>query len=180
MMEAPHYTIRMARPQALEHHLTTNVWKPPPALAERLGFLLKHAYTEYQSIQGAALAPLKLDGRLLAVLTLVSAEGPALQQRLSERLGIDRTTMVALIDALEHKGLVARRRDPEDRRGYRIGVTAAGTKTLARAQNLIDLVEHDLLVGLSGTERQQFRRLLSKLVRTACHERADTAKHPPT
>jgi len=46
------------------------------------------------------------------VLTLIESEGPASQQRLADRVGVDRTTMVALVDALEEKGLVNRLRDP--------------------------------------------------------------------
>jgi DNA-binding MarR family transcriptional regulator len=129
-----------------------------------LGFLLKHAYTGYQSIQRPALAPLGLDGRLLAVLTLVEAEGPALQQRLSERLGVDRTTMVALIDALEQGGLVQRQRDPVDRRGYHVSITKKGAKVLHRAHEAIRVVEHDFLAGLSAEEQLQFSILLGKVV----------------
>jgi DNA-binding MarR family transcriptional regulator len=137
---------------------------PPAALADRLGFLLKHAQLDYQSFQRPALAPLELDGRLLAVLTIVAAEGPALQQRLSERLGVDRTTMVALIDALEQRGLVERRRDPVDRRGYQVRVTTAGGKTRQRAHQAILEVEHKFLSRLSDEEQRQFRTLLGKLV----------------
>lgn len=137
---------------------------PPPALAERLGFLLKHAYVRYQSSQGPALAPLELDGRLLAVLMLVDAEGPALQQRLSERLQVDRTTMVALVDALERGGLVQRRRDPDDRRGQRVSLTTKGAKVLGRAERAVGVAEQEFLEGLSKREQREFRRLLSKLV----------------
>src|SRR5207248_1737728 len=106
----------------------------PAALTERLGYLLKHAYHRYQASQGPALEPLELDGRLLAVLTLLDAEGPALQQRLSERLQVDRTTMVALVDALEDRGFVTRQRDPADRRGQRVGATTKGATALERGQ----------------------------------------------
>lgn len=78
----------------------------PLALATRLGYLLKHAQLRYQSLQYPALNPMGLDGRLLAVLVLVAGEGPALQQRISARLKVDRTTMVGLIDALEERGFV--------------------------------------------------------------------------
>ena len=136
---------------------------PPGAVAERLGYLLKHIQEAYRAIQGPALAPLGLDGRLLAVLALVDAVGPALQQRLAERLGVDRTTMVALIDALEERGLVARGRDPVDRRGYRIAITRKGTTALVKAMTAVDAAEEAFLARLSHAERRQFRRLLTKL-----------------
>jgi DNA-binding MarR family transcriptional regulator len=154
----------MPRSQSLENQGDATGEIPPAELADRLGFLLKHAQLGYQSIQRPALAPLDLDGRLLAVLMVVAAEGPALQQRLSERLRVDRTTMVALIDALEQSGLVERRRDPVDRRGYHVRITKAGGRALQRAQQAIREVEHRFLRPLSDDEQGQFRALLGKLV----------------
>jgi DNA-binding MarR family transcriptional regulator len=136
----------------------------PAALTERLGFLLKHAYAGYQTIQRSALEPLSLDGRRLAVLTLVDAEGPALQQRLAERLGVDRTTMVALVDALEAPGLVRRRRDPADRRGQQVTITRRGVALLQRANQAVDAVEETFLAGLSELDQRQLRRLLGRVV----------------
>jgi DNA-binding MarR family transcriptional regulator len=157
--------------EALEREAQTSP-EPPSALAERLGFLLKHAYVTYQSIQLPALEALELDGRLLAVLTVVDAEGPALQQRLSERLGVDRTTMVGLVDVLERSGFVARRRDPADRRGYRVSMTRKGTKALRQGHAAVLAVEQDFLDRLSADEQRQFRSLLSRLVLDGPHRMA--------
>ena len=136
---------------------------PPHALASRLGFLLKHAQLRYQSIQAPALAPFDLDGRLLAVLTLVGAEGPALQARLAQRLQVDRTTMVALVDRLEQAGLVERHRDPTDRRGYHVNITTPGSRALNQALDAVKTVERDFLGALSTAEQHQFRALLAKV-----------------
>ena len=136
---------------------------PPPALASWLGFLLKHAQLRYQSVQAPALAPLNVDGRLLAVLALLGAEGPALQARLAERLQVDRTTMVALVDRLEETGLVERHRDPADRRGYHVKITATGSTTLEHALDAVQTVERQFLSALSKPEQRQFRALLAKV-----------------
>lgn len=137
--------------------------RPGTELTDRLGYLLKHAQEGYRAIQGPALTPLQLNGRLLAVLALIDAVGPALQQRLAERLGVDRTTMVGLVDTLEERGLVERGRDPVDRRGYRIAITRKGAHVLAKAMTVVDAAEEAFLTRLSDTERRQFRRLLTKL-----------------
>lgn len=42
------------------------------------------------------------------------------------RLGVDRTTVAALVDGLEDHGLVERRRSPRDRRRNTVRLTAAG------------------------------------------------------
>jgi DNA-binding MarR family transcriptional regulator len=154
----------MPQPPAAKHAAESSEESPPAVLARRMGFLLKHAQLRYQAIQQPALAPFDLDGRRLAVLVLLDAEGPSLQARLSERLGVDRTTMVALIDSLEAIGLVNRRRDPVDRRGHRVGMTAAGAEVLGRALDAVDAVERDFLLPLSREERAQFQSLLARLV----------------
>src|SRR6266496_756716 len=69
--------------------------------APRLGYLLKHAHLSYAELAGSALAPHGVDGREVAVLSRLSGPDPLSQQEIARRLGIDRTTMVALVDALE-------------------------------------------------------------------------------
>jgi DNA-binding MarR family transcriptional regulator len=135
----------------------------PAVVEETLGFLLKHAQQRYQAIQQPALAPLGLDGRLLAVLAVVGSDGPAVQQRISERLGVDRTTMVALIDALEVSRLVRRQRDPADRRGQLVWLTTKGERLLPRALVAVARVEDDFLAALSEREQREFRRLLGRV-----------------
>jgi DNA-binding MarR family transcriptional regulator len=137
---------------------------PPAALTERLGFLLKHTQLALGSILEPALAPLGLDGREFAILAVLASEGPRSQQRLGERMRVDRTTMVALVDELERKGLVERRRDAADRRAYAIQITAKGNRTLERARRVVEDAEDEILAPLSDAERGRFRQMLAKLV----------------
>src|SRR6266851_4821389 len=81
----------------------------PPSLADRSGALLTIAARTGQELAGKRLAPMGLTVRLCGVLNLLG-NGPISQQELGEQLGIDRTTIVELIDDLEHQGLVVRRR----------------------------------------------------------------------
>jgi len=88
----------------------------PPAVTQRLGYLLKHAQLRLAELAEPLYAPLGVTGRQLALLTLFG-DGPAQsQQDGAARLGVDRTTMVALVDELEAKGLVRREVAPGDRR----------------------------------------------------------------
>ena len=136
---------------------------PPAALMERLSFLLKQAFARVDEATERELAQLSVTGREFAVLTLVDAEGAASQQRLAARIGVDRTTMVALIDALEEKRLVSRRRDPSDRRAYIVEATPAGRKTLQRALAAVKLAEREALAPLAATEAAAFKRTLQRL-----------------
>ena len=81
--------------------MTENIAGPPAALMERLSFLLKSTFALLEGTIEPALARLGINGREFGLLTLIEAEGPASQQRLASRIGVDRTTMVGLIDALE-------------------------------------------------------------------------------
>src|SRR2546423_14388032 len=100
----------------------------PPALADRVAYLLAKAHLGMRAAADEALIPLGLDKKEYAALVLVASEGPLSQQALSVIQGCDRTTMVAVVDRLEDGGLVMRRRNPLDRRAYALEITAKGRR----------------------------------------------------
>src|SRR3954451_10683502 len=116
-----------------------------PQLGARLGYLLKRAFLELEDLHGEHLASAGVNARELAVLLLLDGREPESQQQAAGRLGVDRTTMVALLDGLEDKGLVARRPDAHDRRRNVVALTDAGAATLARATRASDKAEQQLL-----------------------------------
>jgi DNA-binding MarR family transcriptional regulator len=107
-----------------------------------------------------ALTPYGISGRELAVLLVLAGHEPASQQQAAQRLGIDRTTMVALLDALEAKGLVARHPHADDRRRNVVELTGAGQDTLQRAAEASDAAEREFLAPLSPQAAQQLRSSL--------------------
>jgi len=132
--------------------------------ATRLGYLLKHAWLRLGELTGAALAPHGVTGRELAVLLTLAGSEPASQQQAASKLGVDRTTMVALIDALESKGLVARRPHAEDRRRNVVELTASGRDTLASATAAAGSAEREFLAPLAPADIQQLKAALRALV----------------
>jgi DNA-binding MarR family transcriptional regulator len=136
---------------------------PGPELTSRLGYLLKHVQLRLAELTAAALAPYGLDGRELAVLIVLAGCEPASQQQAARRLGIDRTTMVALLDALEDKGLVARHPHVDDRRKNVVELTAAGRDTLRRATKAGDDAERRFLAPLTEPAAQQLKDALQTL-----------------
>ena len=70
-----------------------------------------------------ALAPFDIHPRDLGVLLVIDSFEPASQQQVALRMGVDRTTMVAIIDSLEAKGIISRHPDTEDRRRNVIELT---------------------------------------------------------
>jgi DNA-binding MarR family transcriptional regulator len=90
--------------------------------------------------------------------------GPMTQQRLGRIMGIDRTTMVAIADALEQKGLAVRERDPADRRAYALRATGRGRRVLGRAARATARAEDEFLAPLTERQRAQLRSMLRRLI----------------
>lgn len=137
---------------------------PGPALSRNLVYLLKHAHLRMAELTTNALTPCGIDGRELGVLLALTGREPASQQQAAQRLGIDRTTMVALLDALEGRGLVARHPHPEDRRRNVVELTDAGKDTLRRATEASDAAEREFLSSLRPQAAEQLRNSLRTIV----------------
>jgi DNA-binding MarR family transcriptional regulator len=135
---------------------------PGATASRRLGYLLKHATARVEALNAAALAPLGIDPRELGILLLIADHEPTSQQQSARRLGVDRTTMVSLIDTLEHKGLVVRRPDAGDRRRNVVELTAAGQATLRDATRASDEAESAFLAPLSATAAAGLQRALQR------------------
>jgi DNA-binding MarR family transcriptional regulator len=132
-----------------------------PQLEDYTGYMLRLAHARAHQIATEAFP----DGphpREYAVLTAVAA-GPLSQQRLAERLRVNRTLMVAVADTLERRGLVERRRDPADRRSYALHVTPAGHTELERLHGEIERADRRMTERLDDAERERLNELLRKL-----------------
>ena len=114
-----------------------------------------------------ALATVGLTPPLFALLNVVGARTGAIQQELGAALGIDRTTMVALVDQLESAGLATRRPSPSDRRAREIVITPKGRRVLARAKTLLAGAEDEVLAGLGARVRRDLVALLRRALVSA-------------
>jgi DNA-binding MarR family transcriptional regulator len=154
----------------MEHH-PSDLPALPASLHRRLGAVLYWAAENAQEVADRALEPLGLTVRHFGVMTFVRDEteregerDSLSQQAIGERLRIDRTTMVSLIDDLERAGYVKRDRNPGDRRAYVITLTPAGKRAQARAEKAVDAHAHEFFGRLSESEREQLHRLLETLI----------------
>ena len=101
----------------------------------------------------AALAPYGVNGRELGVLIVLAGHEPASQLQVAQRLAVDRTTMVALLDTLEDKGLVSRHPHAEDRRRNIVELTETGQDVLHKATAASDAAERAFSSRHSTTGR---------------------------
>lgn len=135
-----------------------------PGSPDSLYHLLKHTQMRLAELTGAALRPYGVTGRELAVLRVLASHEPASQQQAAQRLGVDRTTMVALLDALEEKGLVGRHPHAGDRRKNVVSLTEAGHAAMRRAGQAAETAERDFLAPLSGPQAHSLRAALLALI----------------
>lgn len=136
----------------------------PAALSDRLGYLLGRAHLAHREVAERALASMGLGVKEFGALAVLVEEGPLSQQRLGERQGVDRTTMVAVVDGLERAKLVERRRDPRDRRAYSLHATPKGRRVLERAEEAAERAEKEFLAALPAPDRRRLKRLLRTLL----------------
>src|SRR5436309_14166166 len=123
-----------------------------PELRRRMTYLLKYALVTLEELHAERLAPYGINARELTVLLLLDDREPESQQQAAERLGVDRTTMVGLLDGLEAKSLVSRRPDASDRRRNVVELTDVGRATLQKATRASDDAERRLLAELSQSD----------------------------
>jgi DNA-binding MarR family transcriptional regulator len=133
-------------------------------LTDRMAFLLKHARLALAELTGPALEPYGIDGRSLAVLTVLAGPRPLSQQEAGARLGVDRTTMVALIDGLESSALVRRSPHPADRRKNVVELTASGRRLFRRALSASEEAERRFLAPLGEDEAARLKASLRLLI----------------
>jgi MarR family transcriptional regulator, lower aerobic nicotinate degradation pathway regulator len=137
-------------------------------LLKRLGFAAKQrALDEYEQ---TGLGPYHH-----AVLTLLDEGVPETQAAIADSLGYDRGTLVGLLDELEERGLVERKRDPDDRRRHVVRLTADGKRTLGQLRALSTRLEDEFLAPLDAEQRATLHALLLELA-----ERHEPRCAPPT
>ncbi|MEU6584616.1 MarR family winged helix-turn-helix transcriptional regulator [Nocardia sp. NPDC046763] len=144
-------------------------------LFESVAFLLGQLGSHSAYRFDALLAPLGIRPPQYGTLRLLEANDGRTQQQLCDALGIHRNVMVSLIDDLEKRGLVERRKHPVDRRAHAVHLLPAGRETIVRAAAIADGLNAEMLAALDPEDRP---RLLALLQRTAIGNGLTPGVHP--
>ena len=125
-------------------------------LLKRLGFAAKERAMD--AYEGTGLRPYHH-----AILLVLDQDSVETQGAIGDALGYDKGQLVGLLDELEERGLVERKRDPSDRRRHLVELTAEGKRKLKELRVLTKQVEDEFLAPLNEAQRDQLHALLLQL-----------------
>ncbi|AHH95172.1 hypothetical protein KALB_1801 [Kutzneria albida DSM 43870] len=134
----------------------------PERMLDMPSFLFVMLAKEWRRL-GNALFNDSLRGPHMVILASLVDFGASSQKEISERLGIDASDLVALLDDLEKAGLANRKRDERDRRRYAVMATQAGERVLRQRMTGVRQLNEELLEPLTDAERAELHRLLLKV-----------------
>jgi DNA-binding MarR family transcriptional regulator len=104
------------------------------------------------------------------LIELLSEEDGLTVGEIAERIGIEVPTVVRTVQRMEANGLVAKQRDPRDRRRSSIVLTERGRAVEPAVRAALRDIERTAMRGLSAAEREQLLDLLTR-VRTNLGDR---------
>jgi DNA-binding MarR family transcriptional regulator len=134
-----------------------------PRRPEGFAYLLVQLGTWAARRFAERLAPLELEPRHAGMLLRLAVSEGQSQQAIGELIGLSSTRMVFLVDELEQRGLVERRRNEADRRSHALYLTEAGWEKLGQVRQVAARHQADLGSSLSADERTQLTGLLRRL-----------------
>ena len=126
--------------------------------------LIDHLARISRRAADAAMADGSLRPRHVIALTLLDERGPMTQHAVGAALRLDPSNVVGLLNELEERGLITRRRDPADRRRHIVELSAAGAGGVTQTCDQLGVVEDDLFKSLTADERATLYGLLSRAV----------------
>lgn len=136
-------------------------------LPETLAYWLRSAQAAATQSFAQDLPASGLTPGQFAALVLIERNSGLTQQRLSQALGIDKSTLVATLHRLSARALIKRVRSGTDRRENELCLTAKGRTALARLTRHVRTQERRLTAKLSARERATLLDLLSRIARPA-------------
>lgn len=135
-----------------------------PGFLDNLGFVVNKVGEKINAQIGSVMTPLGLSIRQYGLLLLLQDEGPQAQIVISQRVGLDRTSVMRTVDMLESRGLVRRDPDPTDRRKHSVALTDAGAELLSQTLTGVRQAEREVTGVLSEQEQELLLALLGRML----------------
>jgi DNA-binding MarR family transcriptional regulator len=129
----------------------------------QLAFLLAQVGAHAAEKFAERLAVLGLAPPDAGILRMLAVTAGTSQQELSARLGIHPSRLVAILDALEKRGLVERKQNADDRRQHALHLTGKGRGTLGEIGRIAREHQEALCAALSNAEREKLAEMLQRI-----------------
>jgi DNA-binding MarR family transcriptional regulator len=133
----------------------------PEGIAKRPALLMTKLGNEVLARAEGPLAELGLTGRQYNLLSVLDTDAPESQLELAQLCGLLPAQVVPVLDEMERRGLVERKRSEADRRRSVVRPTAKGRTLLAEADGLGASIMDVLFGHLDPTARAQLNEALS-------------------
>ena len=159
----------------MTHKKTSETAELPPAFEKTppdalfFGHLLMRVSRTWRSVVDGRLADLGLtDTTWVPLFHLHAADQALTLKQLAQRVGLDSSTLVRVVDLLESRGLVVRETDASDRRSKSLRLTEQGLAVVADVRGKLHQVEAQVLAGMDArtvsTLREDMQQLHERLV----------------
>jgi DNA-binding MarR family transcriptional regulator len=136
----------------------------PPTPDSDLTWLLHRAAQRMRAAIGHEAERHGLHLRDYIVISALCMQANLTQLELGKALGLDKTTLMLLLDRLEKKRLVTRRPDPRDRRARIPEVTSAGRAVRGKVATACADVEAKMVAGFASGGQRSLRIMLCQLI----------------
>ena len=133
-------------------------------LAQWLGFHLRMAQIASFQAFAAEVGEVELPPGRFALLTLIGRNPGISQTILSRAAGRDKSTLTPALRDLQRRGLIMRVQLKNDRRAYRLQLTATGRAMLQRLTECAERHERNLDRVIGRRERGQFLTILKRVI----------------
>ena len=138
-----------------------------PTVDAEITWLLHRAAQRMHVVTGEQAEKHGLSLREHIVMSAMDKTLGQTQVELAKTVGLDKTTLMSLLDRLEQQGLVVRRSDPRDRRARVPDLTPAGEARRSTVAAASAAAELHALSGFSATDVAVLRRMLFELIGTS-------------
>ena len=134
------------------------------AVPDEVGLLIAMARRRLKQVVAGRLVRYDLGPQQFWVLLQLHWEEGISLHELALRTWTDDPTACRMVNRLTARGLVRSDSDPDDRRRFRLGLTAKGRKLAVELASLSDDIQEHMVAGLSGRERKQLVGMLQKII----------------
>ena len=162
----PGKAVYIANPKGGSQVVTfTDANKVHPALKEYFCYCVFKVSNRIKSLLEEAILPYEIHGLHFAILTILdTGDEVTSQNQLGDQMGVDKASMVKLIDYLEKKKLVTRISDAVDRRCKHLRITPQGKALIAKAGDAACAAEKKFMSTLSAEDQKTVKKIIPQLL----------------